>query len=274
MPTVAHISDLHFGRVDPVALAALSAALRRLTPDLTIVTGDLTQAGRRAEFLDASTFLKSVDGGVLAVPGNHDTPVFNVGARFLDPWGRFRRLIGRENMSVAELDGLTVIGLNSARRAAPRLNWAFGTLSRRDIASAANVARDAAPHTAVVVAMHHPVVLGPGVAGSETVGRAELALRTFREAGVSAVFTGHVHVSKAAPIDAVGGRMLSFGAGSAISGRQRGEPPSFFFISSRRWNVDPIECVTYALAEKRFEAVRRQSFARAADVWMQTDEVD
>ena len=43
MRTVAHLSDLHFGRHDVETTEALLASLEEQQPDLVIVSGDLTQ---------------------------------------------------------------------------------------------------------------------------------------------------------------------------------------------------------------------------------------
>ena len=43
MRTIAHLSDLHFGRVEPAVIEALRRRLKALVPDLVVVSGDLTQ---------------------------------------------------------------------------------------------------------------------------------------------------------------------------------------------------------------------------------------
>ena len=57
MRVIAHLSDLHFGRVDPATLPALQAALIAARPDVLVVSGDLTQRARRHEFEAARRFL-------------------------------------------------------------------------------------------------------------------------------------------------------------------------------------------------------------------------
>ena len=48
MRTIVHLSDIHFGRVDPRLVAPLVAAIHEIAPDLVAVSGDLTQRARRA----------------------------------------------------------------------------------------------------------------------------------------------------------------------------------------------------------------------------------
>src|SRR5204862_2515566 len=43
MRTLVHLSDLHFGRVDPAVVAVVRDTVRALTPDLVVVSGDFTQ---------------------------------------------------------------------------------------------------------------------------------------------------------------------------------------------------------------------------------------
>ena len=48
MRKLAHISDLHFGRIDEEVVEALLVDLRSLGPDLIVVSGDLNSAGAPA----------------------------------------------------------------------------------------------------------------------------------------------------------------------------------------------------------------------------------
>ena len=48
MGTIVHLSDLHFGRVDPRLIAPLLRTVERVAPDLVAVSGDLTQRARRS----------------------------------------------------------------------------------------------------------------------------------------------------------------------------------------------------------------------------------
>jgi 3',5'-cyclic AMP phosphodiesterase CpdA len=43
MRTLVHLSDLHFGRTDPVLLDPLREKVASLAPDVVVVSGDLTQ---------------------------------------------------------------------------------------------------------------------------------------------------------------------------------------------------------------------------------------
>ena len=62
MRTLVHLSDLHFGRVDQALLAPLRARVEALRPDLVVVSGDLTQRARSAQFKAARAWLDTLPG--------------------------------------------------------------------------------------------------------------------------------------------------------------------------------------------------------------------
>ena len=78
MTRVAHLSDLHFGRHDPRVVEGLLRDLEDQRPDLVAVSGDLTQRAREREFDAGASFLRRLPCPWLAVPGNHDIPLFDV----------------------------------------------------------------------------------------------------------------------------------------------------------------------------------------------------
>ena len=94
MTRILQLSDTHFGTErKPVVEAALDLA-RSLNPDLVVLSGDITQRARRGQFAAARKFIERLSLPVLAVPGNHDIPLFNVFARALNPYGNYRRALG------------------------------------------------------------------------------------------------------------------------------------------------------------------------------------
>src|SRR3569832_1650921 len=96
MRTIAHISDLHFGRTDSAVLEGLKRAIVESKPDIVVVSGDLTQRAKRQEFVAAKRFLDALPRPQIVVPDNHDVPLYNVMARWLTPLTRFRRYISKD----------------------------------------------------------------------------------------------------------------------------------------------------------------------------------
>jgi len=113
--TIVHLSDLHFGRIDPSLLEPLRRAVTDSQPDLTVISGDFTQRARRSQFAAAREFLDSLKMTTLVVPGNHDIPLFDVVERFAAPLTRYRQFIAAELEPEYEDDEMIVIGVNTAR---------------------------------------------------------------------------------------------------------------------------------------------------------------
>ena len=100
MTTLLQISDTHFGTEQPAVVAALEAHVREHGADVLILSGDITQRARREQFAAAKTFVERLESyGIprtLVIPGNHDLPLYNVFARFLTPYGNYRRHFGQD----------------------------------------------------------------------------------------------------------------------------------------------------------------------------------
>lgn len=119
MMRVLHISDTHFGTEREPVVHALHALADTLRPDLVVLGGDITQRARRGQFAAARRFIQALQRPVLAVPGNHDIPLFNLAARLFDPYGNYRRALGAVLEPVYEDDRLLAIASTArARRVA------------------------------------------------------------------------------------------------------------------------------------------------------------
>jgi len=92
MRRIAHLSDLHFGKIDPRTLDPLVEAVHALAPDVVAISGDLTQRARREQFRKVRAYLLRLPLPQVVVPGNHDIPFYDVVTRFLRPLSRFRLL--------------------------------------------------------------------------------------------------------------------------------------------------------------------------------------
>src|SRR5688572_30840752 len=93
MRTIAHISDIHFGDADHEVVERLVEKIGELAPDLVVVSGDLTQRARSAQFREARAFLERLSCPKLIVPGNHDVPLYNIFDRFLRPLTKYKKHI-------------------------------------------------------------------------------------------------------------------------------------------------------------------------------------
>src|SRR6476659_4364619 len=115
MRTIVHLSDLHFGRVNPALLDPLRKTVKELEPDIVAISGDLTQRARSYQFQQARSFLDSLPKPQIVVPGNHDIPLHNVMARFLEPLTKYKRYITEDLQPVYEDEEVAIVGVNTAR---------------------------------------------------------------------------------------------------------------------------------------------------------------
>jgi 3',5'-cyclic AMP phosphodiesterase CpdA len=115
MRTLVHLSDLHFGRIDPAIVEPLRRAVVELKPDLVAISGDFTQRARRSQFAAARAFIASLNAKTLVVPGNHDIPLYDVVSRLVAPLDYYRRYISSDLEPEYQDEEMIVLGVNTAR---------------------------------------------------------------------------------------------------------------------------------------------------------------
>lgn len=222
--TIFHLSDIHFGLVDPEALAWAEASIAREKPDAVAITGDLTMRARQREFDAACTWISGLQPPVTVEVGNHDLPYFNLWERFTDPYRRFRGVESSVEREI-KLPGLAIVPLRTTARAQWRFPWSNGWIT--DAALRQTLAAiDALPKgTRVLVTAHHPLP-ERSLGGKLLTRQGDKAMAELARRKVMAVLTGHIHD----PFDMVrrtpNGPLRMIGAGT-LSKRIRSTPPSF-----------------------------------------------
>jgi 3',5'-cyclic AMP phosphodiesterase CpdA len=264
--TLVHLSDLHFGRVDPRLLPPLVEAVRAARPHLVVVSGDLTQRAKRKEFAAAREFLERLPAPRIVVPGNHDVPLYNVVARFVSPLARYQRYITRDLNPVYSDEEIAVAGVNTARS----LVIKNGRINHEQIDEVKRHFCDLPPSITKIIVTHHPFDLPAERDQRDLVGRANLAMRAFAECGADLLLAGHFHTghadSTAARYRILGHAAVAVQAGTATSTRGRGEANSFNLITVAHPAID-VARHEWESQRHIFVCVERARFRVDGGVW-------
>ena len=271
MATIAHLSDVHFGRHDPVIVAAVEAFLFDRRPELVVISGDFTQRARVAQYKMACAFVDRLEEGglqVLAVPGNHDVPLYDIVRRFARPLHRYRRFIDDDLCPYFENKHLAVLGINTARS----FTIKDGSISYEQMATIRQCFRDVPERKTKILVTHHPLFAMPiGDEGelTKTVNRQQDALHAVAEAGVHVLLAGHFHRTysrSAREMVENAGPALVIQAGTATSTRLRGdELQSFNWIEAG--GSETIELTVLGWNGEAFTAGEPASFAFDGEHW-------
>jgi 3',5'-cyclic AMP phosphodiesterase CpdA len=227
MTVLLQISDPHFG----TERAHLQSALLNLTqehqPDLLVLSGDITQRATRSQFTAARVFIDSLRiPRVLAIPGNHDIPLYNLAARIFWPYARYRAVFGHTLESEFENDDLLLITLNTTR-------WyrhIDGELSTHQIERVAARLERAPPSCWRVIVTHQPLAVTRQDDRHDLLHGHQQALTRWSAAGADVVMGGHIHLPYVLPLHARfperPSGLWAVQAGTALSSRVREEAPN------------------------------------------------
>ena len=117
MNKLLQISDPHFGTEQPQVMQALQALAHAQRPDVLVLSGDITQRARASQFSQAREFCDRLAiPRMLALPGNHDIPLFNLYQRLFSPYGRYLRAFGPDVETCLNTPWLRGIGVKTTRR--------------------------------------------------------------------------------------------------------------------------------------------------------------
>ncbi len=264
MRTIAHLSDLHFGRIEPALLQPLRATLESIGPDVLVVSGDLTQRARASQFRAARAYLDTLPGAQVIVPGNHDVPLYNVFARFLAPLRNYRRIVSPD-VEPAFIDGeVAIVGVNTARS----LTFKGGRIDEEQVARVRALICKLPETVVKILVTHHPFDVPPDGEHDQVVGRARMALTRLAECGADVLLAGHMHESHvghtADRYRIAGLSALVVQAGTATSERTRESANSFNVL---RISERHVEIVAWLWTGAAFEPGPPQSFDHDGRGW-------
>lgn len=267
MRTLLHVSDIHFG---PPHRPAISEALRALVaerePDLVVVAGDLTQRAKPEQFRQARRWVDSLASPVIAVPGNHDVPMYRAAflERLFAPFAAYRQHFDDDLEPVFEDDELFVVGINSA------WNWTLkeGYVSSRQIARAVERFAGAGENRCKVAVVHHEMAPAPRFGSQKVLANAEPLVRALAAVGVELVLSGHLHQAYALRAESyypgVGRAMILAHSGTTTSDRGRGserDRNTGFWIAIDDGSI-AIDTLLWHAGESRFDISSSHRFRR------------
>ena len=185
---IAHLSDPHFGTILPGVREGLLATLADIKPDLVLLTGDITQRARRDQFRQAKKFTHDLKPTpIIAVPGNHDIPLYNIFSRLFDPYRGFKRLF-KDQLEKDFIHGdILVTGLASTSRwRHVQGDFKIERLERR--------LREKKSGTKVhIAAFHHPMDCRKPQDEKNLLKDRDRSMDLFDQHGVDLIIGGHIH---------------------------------------------------------------------------------
>ncbi|MGW5864835.1 phosphodiesterase [Streptomyces sp. NPDC055239] len=190
--SVAHLSDPHLttGALAAAPAAGLRHALTRVLaleprPTCVVITGDLTEHGRPAEYEQLREIIAGFPLPLHLTTGNHDDPVALAktfgGTAHLGGTHSTRYAVEYEDLTLIALDS-KVPGAGHGRLGDDQLTWLDAQLTAR-------------PDTPTLVCVHHPPAdIGiPFLDGMRLKDGEALAQLLSRHPQVTRVLAGHVH---------------------------------------------------------------------------------
>jgi 3',5'-cyclic AMP phosphodiesterase CpdA len=244
MSTLIQISDPHFGTEQPPVVAALLSFVRGIQPLAAVLSGDITQRARRAQFEAARRFVDQL--GVphcLAIPGNHDVPLFNLVARLFFPYAGFERVFGADLEPQLQCEAFLLTCLNTTRASRHK----DGEISDEQIERVSQQLRGANRSQLRIVVTHQPVHVLRDSDVHNRVHGYERAVKTWADAGADIIMGGHIHLPYVASLNEhfpdLSRRCWVVQAGTAVSHRVRAQHPNSvnlirFSAGSRQCSVE------------------------------------
>jgi 3',5'-cyclic AMP phosphodiesterase CpdA len=216
------VSDPHFGTEQPPVVEALVRMAHKHRPQVLVLSGDITQRARTAQFRAARKFVERL--GIahrVVIPGNHDIPLFNLPQRMLAPYANHRRAFGEELEPVYESGAWLVVGVNTTR---PRRHK-DGEVSPEQVERVAQRLRGARAGQLRVVVVHQPAAVLRTQDEHDRLHGHDHAIAAWASAGADMVMGGHIHLPYVLPLHELNGglqrRLWAVQAGTALSHRVR-----------------------------------------------------
>lgn len=264
MIQILHLSDPHFGAADQKVADNFISRAAELSPDLTLLSGDLTMRARRREMADARSFVNDLPTPHLLIPGNHDIPALNQPLdRFFRPFRRYQETFGEE-LEPELLEGrVHVVGLNSNRPFGFHRDWSEGRIKASSLARAEKRFHQGSSELKILM-LHHPLI-APEEYGREVVKPLPDLLKLIDRQRIDLVLCGHFHRSHLAILAASKSwSCVVSQAATVCSTRLQGEPQGFHEL---HFSTDQIDIVRHRYEVESFIEAEKFTYFRGANGW-------
>jgi 3',5'-cyclic AMP phosphodiesterase CpdA len=257
MAIVLHISDTHFGTEQPLVVEALVRLAHQQSPDLLILSGDITQRAQHSEFAAARKFVGRLNvPASLVIPGNHDIPLYDLFSRLFKPYARYSRAFGENLEPVFESADLLVIGVKTTRR----YRHVEGEISQQQVDQVARQLQQAKKEQLRIVVTHQPVHVKKEEDEKNLLNRHNEAIYSWAKAGADLILGGHIHRPYVSALhDAMpglSGRAWAVQAGTALSTRIRfdaGNSVNVIRYEAEHFNSCDVERWDYDVRTQAFQ---------------------
>ncbi len=216
-----HLSDPHFGTERTAVVDALVRLAQEQRPQVVVMSGDVTQRARHAQFRAARAFIDRLEAPhALVIPGNHDIPLFHLAARALWPYRQFLRWFDAVEPTLDTSEWL-VVSVKTTRR------WRHknGEVSPEQVEAVARRLQDAREGQLRIVVVHQPIGVMRESDAHDRLRGHDVAARRWAQAGGDLVLGGHIHLPYVLPLHEgmkdLPRRLWAVQAGTAVSQRVR-----------------------------------------------------
>lgn len=243
MTLLIQISDTHFGTEQPRVMEALTRFVHEEAPQLIVVSGDITQRARRKQFTAARRFIDGLKvPAVLAIPGNHDIPLFNLAARFFSPYANYQRAFGVDLEPAFTTPQMLVLAVNTTRP----YRHTDGEISPAQMERVATRLAQAHAQQLRIVITHQPVSVIRHEDRCNLVRGHAAAIKRWAETGADLILGGHIHLPYVCELGTqytnLPRRIWAVQAGTAVSRRIRHEAGNSVNLVRYR-KADPRGCI-------------------------------
>jgi 3',5'-cyclic AMP phosphodiesterase CpdA len=274
VPTVFHVSDLHFGRPSvPAQIEAIEKIIQDQKFDVVAISGDFSQRSRAGEFQRAAVFIRDAQrvSKTICVPGNHDVAWWFAPLGIGRPerlYENYMKFISSDLEPVLRIEGATFVGINTSHGVTARtLTWnirdisIIGDIRREQFHRAEDAFLTTLSGDARVIVMHHNPVKGElsqrhGLKGTKRI------LGRFAEMGVDLILCGHDHQESVHYIEHTRRGTVISTAGT-VSNRSRGGRPSSVNVIDIQPRTIDVTTYVWSDGKKTFVAGPHKCFERS-----------